>query len=455
MVVLPEGGRHIARITCRRCGRTAEVDPVVLKELHALPALNVAPAKQKFRSDGSVRPLQAKLALKTRGRLSVGQNMSDQVLTSQRTRQFRIVLRSDTCVAGKNNALIDIDGVKISTHHERTEAGGPPTAPAALVFDVPAPAKNLKEAVAFAEYLSATLADWLAFAHNGYIEAPFMWIAYSYSSDPSEWQELIQNRFKEHPAPIQRVYKALRREFVIDFVRLAFARLKDNERLDRALKCYVLALSHWRVSEHILAAEYLYIAVENLTKSARAAYEAQGAVRVAEVTGSRFDADAMRGTIFKDAEDIYDGLRRLSNGFEHGIRAIPELRREAFRVLDRAAPLIRKWIVERIVEDPTLRALLLSEPYRIPQMRDEFFFLGHAQFRSTLQHPAKAGRICPSLHVSPRFKVDQQGAILDLELDVTPEVAEGTEVRDVRGEIQQPMRTFEEFDRVYPIYRNT
>ncbi|MDQ3781127.1 MAG: hypothetical protein M3354_11375 [Chloroflexota bacterium] len=148
----------------------------------------------------------------------------------------------------------------------------------------------------------------------------------------------------------------------------------DSPRLHRAITHYAYALGKWAPGLELLAVAHLFMGVDALTKIVLTD-ELQNAgltsnKSLAQSWGidvRQLDAEVRRRVIFQGDGTLQNEVSDISNAFEHGYAAIPDLLSKATSVRDKTAGYLRSAILKASKMDPASEGTLLAPPYVEPQ----------------------------------------------------------------------------------------
>jgi hypothetical protein len=136
----------------------------------------------------------------------------------------------------------------------------------------------------------------------------------------------------------------------------------------RAVGLYREALKYWTPESTLLAAEYLWMATEALSRGIVEAEAAQrnmtpgNLAQLRKVDGSRtLYRLAREEVVFSEDAEALDALGKASEGFEHGYMPIPDVRALAEPILDRAARKVRHALIS-VLDMPAADATALLDP---------------------------------------------------------------------------------------------
>jgi hypothetical protein len=134
----------------------------------------------------------------------------------------------------------------------------------------------------------------------------------------------------------------------------------------RAVGLYREALNYWTPESTLLAAEYLWMATEALSRGIVEAEAAQRKItpgnlaQLRKVAGPPILYKLAREEMFADDAEALDALSKSSEGFEHGYMPIPNVRALAEPVLERAARKVRRALISVLDLDATVAGELLD-----------------------------------------------------------------------------------------------
>jgi hypothetical protein len=143
-----------------------------------------------------------------------------------------------------------------------------------------------------------------------------------------------------------------------------------GEWLHRAAETYRRAVGHWFPEQMLLAAEYLFIAAETLSRGLfemEAAAEGLNPVNVGHAKQRDWLRDIRAQRVFAGDEEAMKNLEAASHGFEHGHMAIQDVRLLAEPVLERSMGLVRRAILDASGVDENSKKILTSHAYDNPR----------------------------------------------------------------------------------------
>ncbi len=148
----------------------------------------------------------------------------------------------------------------------------------------------------------------------------------------------------------------------------------SGPRLHRAIAQYAHAIANWAPGLELLAVAHLFMGVDALTKivlvdelqktgltSNKSLAQGWG------IDVRQLDAEVRRRVIFQGDSTLQDEVSGISNAFEHGYGAIPELLSKAASARDKTAAYLRSAILKVSKMDPPSEGILLAPPYVEPQ----------------------------------------------------------------------------------------
>ena len=142
----------------------------------------------------------------------------------------------------------------------------------------------------------------------------------------------------------------------------------------RAVGLYREALKYWTPETTLLAAEYLWMATESLSRgiveadAARQSMTPKNLAQLKKVAGpDALYAAAREQTVFRGDLDALNALQEASDGFEHGYMDLPEIRALAEPILDRAAGHLRSGLITVLGLSAVHETALLASDLEAPR----------------------------------------------------------------------------------------
>jgi hypothetical protein len=148
----------------------------------------------------------------------------------------------------------------------------------------------------------------------------------------------------------------------------------QTELLHRAIESYRRALQYWVPEQKLLAGEFLFIAVETLSRclvETRAAEKGMTPKNLARLNGlsspNELRTQFMLEDIFNKDQEAVDAMSEASNGFEHGYMKVEDVRASMEPVLDRTMGHVRRALITLAGVDNSTSKELLSKDYEDPR----------------------------------------------------------------------------------------
>jgi hypothetical protein len=248
--------------------------------------------------------------------------------------------------------------------------------PRELWFDVRGEATSLDAAVAAFSEAARAFGPFVAFVAN--VEVGLVEVHLAYDATP----QLDEHEFMEVFLPDQRGLPTEGRRIDPELLHAFVAALAPHnewKRLTRALGHYELALRSWFLGGEPLALAHLFIAAENLTKSAlRAECRSRSLSEDDLARAVGIDPDdpsrprwrpalyewARSTLVFKDDAEVHRLAREASDGLEHGFMEVSDVHARARAVTARTFELVREAILDLLPLSDDARERLRGVPPR-------------------------------------------------------------------------------------------
>lgn len=276
-------------------------------------------------------------------------------------REYWVILRSVSAAHLQENGTILIKAASASTipvrevvlHSEYT-AGGPRF----LRCDIRGMADSVDDAIVMYGNLAGEHLNLLSFLANAAVGQPNVAVIYEVTpgADKRAYRQRILAQTPVHPVMFRTIPT---RWFGV--VQEAINAHPKSERLRRSISYYAEALRSWHPHDMIRPGEFLFQAVEALSPVIVAAEMATLGTKtkqdLAQYYGFSPKDESDRShlydlegklrclRIFGEREDIYQGLRKLSDGFEHAYLPFDEIRSLSKQVSQMASEAIRRTIL--------------------------------------------------------------------------------------------------------------
>jgi hypothetical protein len=323
--------------------------------------------------------------------------------------------------------------VTVRTRYRPLNNEVPEPIPRELWVEVCGPESDLDRFMASAHDKANTLVSVMTFALNAATEHLQIDLALD-ACDHHQEHDFFQNCLPDETG-LPRRARWLEAEEVGPLIEALLAH-PDRDRLLRAVAQYEAALLYWHPGGELMAMAHLYMAMEALTPLAkrRSIGEFGSLEALAEAWGveprscsecgheyglsGQVDAEVRRRVLFQEQDEVYQGAKRASDGFEHGFMPMATVREGAIRHRDALSVLVRRATFDLIGVDPAAVAALLTET------RDHPVAAISAQryWRTTLVG-ATADLAAPTENY-PRFRIfesfDDAGTREDGSVEVSP-----------------------------------
>lgn len=277
---------------------------------------------------------------------------------------------------------LGLKGIRVATFTRWVAEGGEPH-PRELTVEVRGNAGSLDEALTKFGAIARPLVTMIGFVANVRVGPLQEHLAYDCTRGREERQFLQMFLDEERGAPAEG--RIIRRHLVEAACRALICLTEDNDRVDRALRQYELALREWRVGGEWLALDHLWIAAENLTKAVIRKIMADRGISEADLAHS-YDLvtnDPQRprwreylgqhvrhSVIFAADDDTYQTAKKASDGLEHGSLALDRIATHALKCTDKTFSYVRRAILELLKLPPDVVAELIEiKPKDVQSLR--------------------------------------------------------------------------------------
>lgn len=287
-------------------------------------------------------------------------------------REYWVILRSVSAAHLRENETILIKETSASVSPVReiilhTEyAGGEPRF---LRCDIRGMASSVDDAIVMYGNLAGEYLNLLSFLANAAVGHPDISVVYEVTpeTDKRAYRQRILAQRSVHPV----MFRTIPANWFGEVQKAVNAHPK-RERLRRSIAYYAEALRSWHPHNMIIPGEFLFQAVEALSPIIMAAeMAALGKTTKHDLAqhygfsprdeSDRHHLSDLDGRLrclrmFDDREDIYQGLRDLSNGFEHAYLTFDAIRSLSKQVSHTAAEAIRRTILVQTGVSPDVVA---------------------------------------------------------------------------------------------------
>jgi len=263
-----------------------------------------------------------------------------------------------------------------------TDEPAGPTFVGGLVAEAAGVLADATSAVDLLANLASPYFQAVALAVNAAVDEAQDVFAFAPPRDPSDIGEYIVQKASHQRSPAPAI-RQIEPELLMELLQALGNHVRED-RLHRALAHYRMALNHLEPRNWVLAAESLYIAVENLARviflrllrEAELPDTGEGKHHLALLHGhrprddddrshlGRLDSWIREHFVFGDNRPCYKDLLDASDGFEHGYDGFDKVRNRATRSTQRAFGYIRRAVLREIgiAED----SALLGPKFDIP-----------------------------------------------------------------------------------------
>lgn len=261
--------------------------------------------------------------------------------------------------------------VRIEFRTRYTDPGLGVRIPEGMWIDARGGAPSLDEARDAYREAAGVLGVLISFSANAAMQVPNVHIAFDNTPGLSERDYYSAALWDDGGLPLPG--RRVNAEATVALL-AAFVTHTRGPRLHRAVGQYAHALSHWTPGLELLAVAHLYMGIDALTKVVLANELQSGGhtsnQSLAQQWGidvRQLDSEIRRRIIFKGDGALHDEVNDISNSFEHGFVATPELLSRATVVRNGAAGYLRSAILRSSGIDSATENLLLAQPYSVPQ----------------------------------------------------------------------------------------
>ena len=291
-------------------------------------------------------------------------------MTGASSSEFFVVVRALSA------AHLTPDDVFAARHEDclcvvATEFTGPDPSrlwPVSLQATVRGSAANLTEAQHRFSGLGGSMFGLISLAANAAHSDPGIVVAHSASTsaaDPGEWIGYESTPATAHFPPS---VKTIRAELVGRLLE-AGGNYPSAGYHGRATGLYCEVLKHWKPETTLLAAEYLWLATEALSRGIVEAEAARKGMTPNNLA-RKGKVDALyaraREEMFAGDEAALKALEEASNGFEHSFMPLPEVRALTEPFLAPAARRVRHALISVVGLSPDDEAALLAPEFDTP-----------------------------------------------------------------------------------------
>lgn len=230
------------------------------------------------------------------------------------------------------------------------------------------------------------------------------------------------------------------------FIR-ALSKSVEQERLQRAIVQYGLALQHWRFGSEIPSLAHLYMGMETLTKAAlRRELDIEGLHQDEllsrwDIPLDKLDSEVRRRILFNNDEKCLRIAKKASDALEHGFLGFADIRELAISVTIPTANYLRKAIFTFSGLDEANQEILLTNPYdrQLGPLAVHRYVWGYLESEHETNDLAAEGQDYPMLEWKTKIKsvkIDEAGNYkVDLNEEFTVRLAEGVSFRPERYEV--------------------
>lgn len=246
--------------------------------------------------------------------------------------------------------------------------------PRELIVEIQGRASSIDAAIVRFSGIARPMATLAAFVANVRVGPIEVHLAYDCTTD-SDDRQFVETFLVDETGPVTDG-RFTRVHLMVAASQALLATDNDRqERLDRALRQYELALREWFVGGESLALSHLYMAVDALTPAMIKKLMADRGLTKEElaqsVTIDPYDPKRPRWrqalevwcraeVVFASDSETYQAAKTASDGLEHGSLDLNAIHQHALKATDKTFAYVRQAIVDLIEVTPELRDELMS-----------------------------------------------------------------------------------------------
>ncbi len=210
--------------------------------------------------------------------------------------------------------------------------------------------------------------------------------------------------------------------------------------LHRATETYRRALSNWIPERRLMAAEFLYIAAETLSRCVIETRSQERGVTpkaLARLEGAE-KPDVLRTRYLKDEifggdREAFEAMKTASDGFEHGYMAVEEVRGLVEGVLERSMAAVRRAMIRAATVGEPAERTLLGPDFEQPRGLSPAIHVITGQLAQQKPGPpVDLGQLDAEVHVDPPRVVPAPEGRVDVQFQAhltTPRLPKNLELR--------------------------
>ena len=243
--------------------------------------------------------------------------------------------------------------------------------PRELWIEARGPAPSLDDAITAYRNAANSLGVIIALSANAVIQPAIVHIAFDNSSGKSEREYYVASIEEERGIPCPGRLVDVSATFGL--LQAVFNH-HDSPRFHRAIAQYAHAISFWSPGLELLAVAYLFMSVDALTKlvleDQLGVHGLSSNNQLAAYLGvdiRQLDAEVRRRFILENDVILANEFSDISNAFEHGYGAVPDLIQRSVLIRDRVAHLVRSALIRSAKLDGDIESELLARRWAEPK----------------------------------------------------------------------------------------